>query len=82
MRAYEIPLTFGSPYTPTNWSLSWKDRRVTNYDRQIVDLGGYAAGSVDYSTVPATASRLTDARLLPSTPRQAAVAGRALKRGQ
>ena len=44
--------------------LSGKDRRVTNYDRQVVEHGGCAATSVDYSTVPATASRLTDARLL------------------
>ena len=42
-----------------------------SFDRQIVELGGCAADSVDYSTVPA-----------PSFVCVYAVAGRALKRGQ
>ena len=42
----------------------FEEVQVTNYDRQIVEPGDCVASSVDYSTVPAPASRLTDARLL------------------
>ena len=39
--------------TSTNWSLSWKDRRVTSFDRQIVEHGDCVAYSVAGATVHA-----------------------------
>ncbi len=38
-----------------------------SFDRQIVELGGCAAGSVDYSTVPAPGFASRCARLLPDS---------------
>ena len=42
-----------------------------SFDRQIVELGGCAANSVDYSTVPAPVFASRCARLLPASLRYA-----------